>query len=72
MAVGDIWGGMVAQHYPDLTYPIVMTFLEDSIKVEYPTLGCSGVLRAESYSGSTFRTLRRSQREIVSRESRWC
>ena len=76
MAVGDKWGGIVAERHwrmpprslaepvvpraprplvfePNLTYPVVMTFLEDSIKVEYPTLGCAGVLRAESYAGGT-------------------
>jgi hypothetical protein len=28
-----------------LVYPVVMTFLEDAIQVEYPSLGCSGLLR---------------------------
>jgi hypothetical protein len=83
MAVGDKWGGIVAERRwrrrsrtplatveslvfrterqagtegePNLTYPVVMTFLEDSIQVEYPTLGCTGILTALSYQDGTFR-----------------
>jgi hypothetical protein len=58
-----MWAGMVMQDNGS-EYPMSVVMKEDEFEVDYPTLGCGGVLKLISVSGGTFRCLEQIERGL--------
>ena len=55
------WAGMVIQDN-GLDYPVALTIKDEVIEVEYPTLGCGGILRPIKFDRGLFQTIEHIER----------
>ena len=59
------WAGMVIQDN-GLDYPVALTIKDSGIEVDYPTLGCGGVLRPVWFVDVVFRAVEHIERGLGS------